>query len=84
MKRHLEVCHSPAIPSLYYTTDLSDVELALLEPLLPPPKPRGQPPKWPLHLIVNGMLYIVRTGCQWCLLLREFPPWRTVYHYFRL
>jgi putative transposase len=32
---------------------------------------------------VNGILYVVRTGCQWRLVPREFPPWQTVYHYFR-
>lgn len=49
----------------------------------PPPKPRDRRPKWPLRLMVNGIWYVVRSGSQWRLLPREFPPWQTVSHYFR-
>jgi putative transposase len=53
-------------------------------PLLPPAKPRGRPRLHPLREIMNAILYVLRTGCQWRLLPHEFPPWRTAYHYFRL
>lgn len=70
-------------PPCLYPTDLSDTEWAILAPLLPHRKPRGRPPKWPLRLILDGIFYVVRSGCQWRLLPREYPPWQTVYHYFR-
>ena len=66
-----------------YPTALSDAEFAYLEPLLPPPKPRGRPRKHPVREVLNAIFYLVRAGCQWRLLPREFPPWRTVYHWFR-
>jgi putative transposase len=66
-----------------YPTDLSDAEWQILEPLIPAPKSGGRPPKWSRRIILDGIVYVVRSGCQWRLLPREFPPWRTVYHYFR-
>jgi len=71
-------------PPHVYATDLSDAEWAILASLLPAPKPRGRPMKWPMRTIMDGIFYVVRSGCQWRLLPREFPPWQTVYHYFRL
>ena len=68
--------------TLYYT-DLSDGEYAVLAPLLPGPRPTGRPRRHPLRVSLNGIYYVVRSGCQWRLLPREFPPWQTVYHYFR-
>ena len=64
-------------------TDLSDGEYAVLAPLLPEPRPTGRPRRHPLRMILNGIAYVLRTGCQWRLLPQEFPPWQTVYHYFR-
>ena len=67
-----------------YPTDLTDAQWAILEPLVPPPKPGGRPPKHPRRELVDAMLYILRAGGAWRLLPHEFPPWQTVYHYFRL
>jgi putative transposase len=67
-----------------YCTDLSDSEYAVLAPLLPSPRPTGRPRRHPLRVILNGIYYVLRSGCQWRLLPREFPPWQTVYHYFRV
>jgi putative transposase len=67
-----------------YATDLSDAEYVCLEPYLPAPAPIGRPRRHPLREIVDAIRYVVRTGCQWRLLPHEFPPWQTVYHYFRL
>jgi putative transposase len=67
-----------------YLTDLSNPEWACLVPLLPPAKLRGRPRLHPWREIMNAILYVLRTGCQWRLLPHEFPPWRTAYHYFRL
>src|SRR4029453_9236041 len=70
-------------PSLLYPTDLSDAEWAILAPLIPPAKPGGRPRKWPMRLILNGIFYVLKSGCPWRLLPREFPPWPTVHDYFR-
>src|SRR5215204_6090030 len=66
-----------------YSTDLSDAEWAWLEPRLPTPKASGRPQVYPLREILNAIFYIVRSGCPWRLLPHDFPPWRSVYHYFR-
>lgn len=66
-----------------YPYALSDREFACLEPHLPPPKPRGRPRQHPVRVILDAIFYVVRTGCQWRLLPGAFPPWQTVYHWFR-
>jgi putative transposase len=69
-----------------YPTDLSDAEWSCLEPYLPAPKSTGRPrgPRvYPLREILNAIFYVVRSGCSWRLLPHDFPPWRSVYHYFR-
>jgi putative transposase len=66
-----------------YPTDLSDTEWAYLEPYLPAPKANGRPRLYPLREILNAIFYVVRSGCSWRLLPNDFPPWRSVYHYFR-
>jgi putative transposase len=66
-----------------YSTDLSDAEWECLEPHLPAPKSNGRPRIYPLREILNAIFYAVRSGCSWRLLPNDFPPWRSVYHYFR-
>jgi putative transposase len=66
-----------------YFTDLSNQEWAILAPLLPPAKPGGRPRSVDLRRILEGIFSVLRSGCQWRLLPREFPPWSTVYAYFR-
>ncbi|MGN6173058.1 MAG: IS5 family transposase [Streptosporangiaceae bacterium] len=56
---------------------------ALVEPLLPAPRTGGRPEKHPRRSIVDGILYVLRTGCAWRYLPADFPPWQTVYWYFR-
>jgi len=65
-----------------YPTDLTDAQWKLLLPLLPKAKKKGRRPA-DLRLILNGLLYFVRSGCAWRLLPRDFAPWQTVYGYFR-
>jgi putative transposase len=65
-----------------YETDLTDEQFALLEPFLPQPKRTGRPPA-DLRAVVNAILYLVRTGCQWRLLPKDFPPWSTVHTWYR-
>ncbi len=67
-----------------YPTDLTEAQWAILEPHVPPPKPGGRPPKHPRRELVDAMLYVLRGGIAWRLLPHEFPPWQTVYHYFRI
>lgn len=67
-----------------YPTDLTDREWAIIAPLVPPPKLGGRPWRWPRREMLDGIFYILHTGCQWRLLPHDFPPWQTVYHYFRL
>jgi transposase len=66
-----------------YPTDLTDAQWAVLAPLLPASKPGGRPPTHPRREIVDAQLYVLRTGCAWRLLPHDFPPWQTVYDYFR-
>ena len=68
----------------YYLSDLSDREWEILATLIPPAKPGGRPRKWPIRKILNAAFYVMKTGCQWRMLPREFPPWSTVHHYFRM
>src|SRR3954466_9781889 len=65
-----------------YPSDTSDEQWALVEPLLPEPKPGGRPEKHPRREVVDAILYVVRTGCAWRALPADFPPWQTVYWYF--
>jgi putative transposase len=64
---------------------LSDEQYRLLEPLIPPPKPGGRPRTTDMRRLLDGLFYVVRTGCQWRHLPPPpaFPPWPTVYGYFR-
>lgn len=56
----------------------------LIEPLIPPPKPGGRPRTTDMRQLLDGLFYVVRTGCQWRHLPPPaFPPWPTVYRYFR-
>lgn len=66
--------HSPS--------DLSDGEWALLASLLPPPKRLGRPARVERREVMNAILYVLRTGCQWRYLPEGFPNWNTVYWYF--
>ncbi len=66
-----------------YPTDLTDDEWAILEPLIPPAKAGGRPRSADAREVVNAVRYLLRSGCAWRLLPREFPPWPTVYAYFR-
>ena len=65
-----------------YATDLTDAQWALIEPQLPPPKPRGRRRLYPRREIFNALLYLDRTGCQWRLLPHDFPPYRSVFGSF--
>jgi putative transposase len=68
-----------------YQTDLSDAEWACLKAHLPAtPKTTGRPRVHAPREILDAVFYVVRSGCTWRLLPHDFPPWKTVYHYFRI
>jgi putative transposase len=64
---------------------LTDDQFRLLEPLIPPARPGGRPRSTDMRNLLDGLFYLVRTGCQWRHLPPPpaFPPWRTVYGYMR-
>lgn len=66
-----------------YDSDITDVEWLLLEPLIPPGKYGGRHRTVDIREVVNAIFYVLRTGCAWRLLPHDFPPWQTVYGYFR-
>jgi transposase len=66
-----------------YSSDLSNEQWAQVERFIPAPQPGGRPAKYDRREIVNALLYINRTGCQWRPLPHDFPPWESVYWYFR-
>jgi putative transposase len=66
-----------------YPTDLTDAEWEHIEPFVPAPKCRGRQRIHSPREILNAVFYVLRSGCPWRLLPREYPPWKTVYHYFR-
>ena len=65
-----------------YPSDLTDPQWRRIKPLIPPGKEGGRPREVDMRNILNGILYIVRGGCSWRMLPREFGPWETVYGYF--
>jgi putative transposase len=65
-----------------YPTDLKYTEWLLIMDFFPTHR-RGRPRKWEMWQILNAILYVVRTGCQWRMLPTNLPPWQTVYGYFR-
>jgi transposase len=64
-----------------YASDLSDEEFALIEPVLPPPKPCGRKPT-DARTILNALFYMIRCGCPWRYLPKDFPPFTTVQNRF--
>jgi len=71
-----------------YRSDLTDAQWTQLEPLLKPVRgdrhSGGRPRKYELRRVVDAMLYLVKTGCQWRQMPVDFPPWQSVYQQFRI
>ena len=67
---------------LRYASDTTAKEWILLSRLLPKRGHIGRPPEWTLRVIVDAILFILATGCQWRALPKDFPPFTTVQHYF--
>jgi len=69
---------------LRYPSDLTDGEWSLLAPLIPPARRGGRPRTVDVREVVNGLLYVLETGCPWRHLPKDFPPKSTVHGYFDL
>ena len=70
--------------NLRYPSDLSDAEWALIQPLIPPGKRGGGKRRVNIRAVVNGVMYILSTGCQWRYLPKDLPPRSTVHDYLGL
>ncbi len=66
-----------------YTSDLPNAQWTLIKPLRTLNDGRGRPLELDLREVVNAILYLVRTGCQWRNLPHDFPNWHSVYYHFR-
>jgi transposase len=71
------------MPRRRYPSDTSDGEWAVLGPHVPAPKPGGRPATHDRRDIVDAILYVLRGGIAWRALPHDYPPWQTVYDYFR-
>lgn len=65
--------------SKVYSSNLSQAQFELIEPLIPPTKPGGRPREVDMWAVLNAILYVVVQGCKWRDLPGEFPAWQTVY-----
>jgi len=68
--------------SARYASDTTDAEWALIAPHLPPPARRGRPRRTELRAVVDAILFLASTGCQWRQLPKAFPPYTTVQGFF--
>jgi transposase len=69
---------------LRYPSDLTDNEWALIAPLIPPAKPGGNKRTVNLREVMNGVMYVLGTGCQWRAIPKDLPPRSTVHDYLDL
>jgi len=67
-----------------YPSDLPNRQWKHIKDQIPPPKPGGRPRELDMRLVLNAILYVLVSGIQWRMLPREYPHWKSVYHYFRL
>ncbi len=65
-----------------YPSDLSDAQWELISHLIPPAKPGGRPRGVDMREVINALLYLERSGCQWDMLPHDLPPRSSVFEYF--
>ena len=70
--------------TLRYPSDLTDAEWALIQPLIPPGKSGGGKRRVDIREVINGVMYLLSTGCQWRALPKDLPPRSTVHDYLGL
>ena len=66
-----------------YPTDLTDRQWDCIKELVPKAKPGGRPRSLDMREVINAILYVVVTGCQWRMLPKDYPKRQSVYHSFR-
>jgi putative transposase len=66
-----------------YPSDLTDEQWSMIEPMIPPAELGGRHRSVDMREVVNGILYLLRTGCSWRQLPHDLPPWGTVHYYYR-
>lgn len=71
------------VQTCIYPSDLSEGEWGIIRRLIPPSPPIGADRGVDMRKIVNGILYVNRSGCQWRMLPKEYEHWNTTYGYFR-
>ncbi len=62
-----------------YTSDVSDLEWGIIKDFFKKKDKRGVAPKHDRREIVNGIFYMIKTGCQWRMIPKDFAPWETIY-----
>ena len=67
-----------------YPTDLTDRQWDCIKDLIPAAKLGGRPRSLDMRHVINAMFYILVTGAQWRMLPKDYPTWKSVYHYFRI
>ena len=67
-----------------YPSDMTDLELIVLSPLVPAPGVSGRPRSVNIREVINAIFYVLRGGIPWRYLPKDFPNWKTVNHYFRV
>jgi transposase len=65
-----------------YPSDVTDAEWAIIAPMIPPQRQGGRHRETDMRDVMNAVRYVLRTGCQWRQLPKDFPPRSTVYNYF--
>jgi len=65
-----------------YPSDLTDAQWKHIEPMIPKARSGGRPRTTDLRGVINAIMYLVRSGCSWRMLPRDFPPWDTAHYYF--
>jgi|SRR5829696_340788 len=65
-----------------YDSDLSDGQWRELQPLIPPEKPGGRPRQQDMREVIDGILYVLRSGCAWHLMPHDLPNCKTCWYYF--
>ena len=71
-----------ARPAQPYATCLTDAEWQIAQAFLPAPAGCGRPRRWQMRALLDGVLYVLRTGCAWRHLPLDFPPWQTTLRWF--
>ena len=69
--------------NLIYPTDLTDAQWNGIKDLILPAKPGGRPRTLCMRAVLNAILYLTVTGCQWRMLPKDYPHWQSVYTYFQ-